>query len=76
MKTYSTFPLVSLSIMVGMFLAAGITLAIYKETILGVGGSMVVAAFAIALVADRIYGRCRIVEIEESVEQQAASPVK
>lgn len=65
MKTYSTFPLVALSLMAGILLAEGMTLAIFKETLLGVGGVMIGAGIALALGVDRIYRNCRIVEVDD-----------
>ena len=66
MKTYSTFPLVALSLIVGQFIAVGMTLAILSETLLGVGGGMIIVAIVIAIGSDKIYRNCRIVEVDDA----------
>lgn len=73
MKSYSTFPLVALSLIAGMLLAEGMTLAIFKETLFGAGGGMIAVAIAIALGSDRIYRNCRLVEVVELAAQQSTT---
>ncbi len=62
MKTYSLFPLVGLTMTIGMFLGGGLALALMSMSIFSIGGGFVLAAVILSVVVDRMYRGCRVVE--------------